>query len=79
MNRDSPSGGHSGEEPNRFLGFPVRPGGRAADGEESQHVMGMPAGWLESADFGAFRSLSRPVQWCRQWARRRLDSRRGDR
>jgi len=27
VNRDSPSGGHSGEEPNRFLGFPVRPGG----------------------------------------------------
>ena len=62
------------EEPNRFLGMPVGPRGpgqRANQGEEPQHVMGLPANWFESVDLGGLRSLAHPVRAYRRWVRRR--------
>jgi hypothetical protein len=70
--------GPSGEEPNRFLGFPVghqRPG---HEGEEPQRAMGMPVDWLGAADLGRLgRLAAHPVLEYRRWAKHRRGGRRG--
>jgi hypothetical protein len=74
-------------EPNRFLGFPVRPGPHAGqDGEprarthqglrtrpdeEPQRMMGFPVGRLGGADQEWLESLAHPIRGCRRWLRRR--------
>ena len=63
------------EERNRVLGMPVGPprgsGQRAKQGEEPQHVMGLPADWFENVDLSPLRSLAHPARAYRRWARRR--------
>jgi hypothetical protein len=68
VNRDDP-GGQPRYERNRVLGFPVGNGGRSSNGEEPQHMMGMPVDWFESANIGPLRSLAHPVQRCWRWVR----------
>jgi hypothetical protein len=42
----------NGDEPNRVLGFPVRPGRQPGQREE-QHVMGFPASWFDDVNVDA--------------------------
>lgn len=71
-------------EPNRVLGFPVRPrtardrgagdrgaGDRAARGEEPQRVAGFPVDWFSGAGPDWLGSLAHPVREFRRWLRRR--------
>jgi hypothetical protein len=60
----------SGEERNRVLGFPVRPGRHPGQREE-QHVMGFPASWFDDVNVDALVWLVHPVRQYRLWARRR--------
>jgi hypothetical protein len=66
-----------GYEPNRFLGFPIRPKPQArqdgepdaaSQGEEPQRVMGFPVDW--SGPAGG--SLADPIRKGWRWLRRRL-------
>jgi hypothetical protein len=67
------------EEPNRFLGFPVKSGsfpfpqrsGSRDTEEEPQHVMGLPVDWFGPADLDWLEDLAHPVRAYRRWARRR--------
>jgi hypothetical protein len=59
-----------GDEPNRVLGFPVRPGRQPGQHEE-QHVMGFPASWFDNVNVDALVWLVHPVRQYRRWARRR--------
>ncbi|MGD0066255.1 MAG: hypothetical protein ABSB76_22765 [Streptosporangiaceae bacterium] len=69
--------GPSREEPNRFLGFPVRNQRPDHEGEEPQRVMGVPVDWLGSADLGRFGRLAHPVLEYRRWAKHRRGGRHG--
>ena len=62
----------NGEERNRVLGFPVRPGRRPGQREE-QHVMGFPASWFDDVNVDALVWLVHPVRQYRRWVRRRSD------
>ncbi len=59
------------EERNRVLGVPVGPDPHRGQGEEQQHVMGLPAGWFEDVNLDGLRSMAHPVRAYRRWARRR--------
>jgi hypothetical protein len=60
----------NGDEPNRVLGFPGRPGRQPGQREE-QHVMGFPASWFDDVNVDALVWLVHPVRQYRRWARRR--------
>jgi hypothetical protein len=74
-----------GYEPNRFLGFPVRPKPHAGQGEnqreeprphaerseEPQRVMGFPVDSFGPVDLDWLRSLTHPVRGYQRWVRRR--------
>jgi hypothetical protein len=65
------------EEPNRFLGFPIKSGsfprrsGSRDTEEEPQRVMGLPVDWFGPADLDWLQDLAHPVRAYRRWARRR--------
>lgn len=59
------------QEPDRFLGMPLRAGGHARQGEEQQHVLGFPVDWFGSVDGDSLRSLAHPIREYKRWARRR--------
>ncbi|HTW09185.1 MAG TPA: hypothetical protein VME46_16890 [Acidimicrobiales bacterium] len=57
---------YDGEEPNRVLGFPVRPGQRWPLGDDDgQHALGLPEGWRGPAGAADTRWVRHPVYWCR--------------
>ena len=60
----------NGEEKNRVLGFPARPGRHPGQREE-QHVMGFPASWFDDVNVDALVWLVHPIRQYRRWARRR--------
>lgn len=60
----------NGDERNRVLGFPARPGRHPGQREE-QHVMGFPASWFDDVNVDALVWLVHPVRQYRRWARRR--------
>jgi hypothetical protein len=59
----------NGDERNRVLGFPARPGRHPGQREE-QHVMGFPASWFDDINVDALAWLVHPVRQSRRWARR---------
>jgi hypothetical protein len=59
------------EEPNRVFGVPRRTSPQARQGEEQQHVMGLPADWFGSVDLDWVGSLAHPIRGYKRWARRR--------
>jgi hypothetical protein len=60
----------NGEEQNRVLGFPAKPGRHPGQREE-QHVMGFPASWFDDVNVDALVWLVHPIRQYRRWARRR--------
>jgi hypothetical protein len=60
----------NGDERNRILGFPARPGRHPGQREE-QHVMGFPASWFDDVNVDALVWLVHPVRQYRRWAQRR--------
>ena len=60
----------NGDEPNRVLGFPARPGRQPGQREE-QHVMGFPASWFDDVNVDALVWLVHPIRQYRRRARRR--------
>jgi hypothetical protein len=59
------------EERNRFLGLPIGTGPRGRQGEEQQHVMGLPADLFESVNLDGLGFLAHPIRGYKRWARRR--------
>ena len=59
------------EERNRVLGLPMGTGPRGRQGEEQQHVMGLPADWFDSVNLGGLGFLAHPIRGYKRWARRR--------
>jgi hypothetical protein len=55
------------EEPNRVFGMPRRAIGRARQGEESRHVLGIPVDWYGPVDGIKFQSLRHPLKAYRRW------------
>ena len=60
----------NGDEPNRVLGFPAKPGRQPGQREE-QHVMGFPASWFDDVNVDALAWLVHPVRQYRRRARHR--------
>lgn len=55
-----------GSEPQRFLGFPVKPGHRWPDfGGDGQQAFGMPVAWLGTRRHLDTRWLRHPARWLR--------------
>jgi hypothetical protein len=49
-----------------------RPGGpHARQGEEQQHVLGVPVDWFGPVDSDWLRSLAHPIRGYQRWAQRR--------
>ena len=59
------------EEPNRVFGVPIGRSPRGRQGEEQQHVMGLPAGWFADANLDGLTPLVHPIRAYKRWARRR--------
>jgi hypothetical protein len=59
------------EEPDRVSGKPPRQRASARQGEEQQHVLGLPRDWFNEVDTEFFRSLLHPIKGYRRWSRRR--------
>src|SRR5262249_18587145 len=58
-------------EPNRVFGMPRGTDPHARQGEEQQHALGMPAGWIGPVDPRLKFLLAHPVRAFRQWRLRR--------
>jgi hypothetical protein len=62
---------NDGEERNRAFGMPRGQRRYARQGEEQQHMLGMPADWYGNVNRDLLRSLSHPIKACKHWALRR--------
>ena len=59
------------EERNRVLGLPIGTGPRGRQGEEQQHVMGLPADLFDGVNLDGLSFLAHPIRAYKRWARRR--------
>jgi hypothetical protein len=59
------------EERNRVFGMPRGPDPYAAQGEEPQHVLGVPVDWYGPVDWDRLRSVRHPIKAYKRWALRR--------
>src|SRR5712664_3530004 len=59
------------EERNRVLGLPMGTGPRGRQGEEQQHVMGLPADLFKGANLDGLSFLAHPIRAYKRWTRRR--------
>jgi len=60
------------EEPDRVFGMPRRDlGPHAREGEEPQHILGVPADWYGPVDGDRLRSLRHPIKAYKRWTLRR--------
>ena len=58
-------------EPNRAFGMPRTQDPHARQGEEPQHVMGVPVDWIGPVDPDLTWSLAHPIRAYRRWRLRR--------
>jgi hypothetical protein len=63
--------GSGREERDRFLGLPIGTDPLGRQGEEQQHVMGLPADWFDSVNRDGLGFLVHPIRGYKRWARRR--------
>jgi hypothetical protein len=59
------------EERNRAFGMPRGAAPHHRQGEEQQHMLGLPADWYGPVNRDLLRLLRHPIKECRHWALRR--------
>jgi hypothetical protein len=60
------------EEPKRVFGMPRADiGSHAREDEETQRVLGVPAGWYGPVDWDRLRSFRHPMKAYKRWTLRR--------
>ena len=59
------------EERNKVFGMPRGVRQRATQGQEPQHVLGIPVDWYGPVDWDGLRAFRHPIKAYRRWALRR--------